>query len=112
MSWPDGGSARIHAVYPIPIIDGAAFLEPEVDAGNRWWPHLRQIIQDGVELRPSQRWLRFYRIVITFDGKNERLLRIVHVGCHALTACAFFLAPNKLGPDRIAGQEATRIRGC
>ena len=102
MLWPDGGSARVHAVFHVPIIDGEAFLDLGTDAGGRWWQYLRQIVHDAVELTPSQRWLRFYRITVSFDGRKERLLRIVHLGCHALTACAFFLAPNDLVPDRIA----------
>lgn len=102
MWWPGDGSARVRAVWHVPIVGDAAFLDLETDAGNRWWRHLRQIIHDTVELKPEQRWLRFYRITVSFDGRHERLLRVVHLGCHALTACAFFLAPNGLRPERIA----------
>lgn len=102
------GSARVHAVEHGPITHGAEFLRLETDARSRWWQPLRQIIHEVVEFKPNQRWLRYYRITVSFDGRNERLLRIVHLGCHALTACAFFLAPNKLIPERIVGQRGTR----
>ncbi len=102
MPWRDGGSARVHAVYHVPIIDHATFLDQKTDAADDWWGCLRPIIHDTVETRRGQRWLRFYRASISFDGRKERLLRIVHLGCHALTACAFFLAPNNLIPERLA----------
>ncbi len=99
--WDGGGSARIRAACHVPINGEAAFLDHDPDAGSRWWQHLRHIIHDAVDLKPNQRWLRYYRLTVSYDGRNERLLRIVHLGCHALTACAFFLAPNRLIPDRI-----------
>ena len=102
MWWPDGGSARVHAVYEVPIIDGTAFLDLKPNTLDHWWQHLCHIIHDAVDLKPSHRWMRFYRITVSFDGRHERLLWIVHLGCHALTACAFFIAPNNLVPDRIA----------
>ncbi len=108
MWWPGDGSAQVHAVYHVPIIDDAAFLNPEAETGDRWWRYLRQIVQDAVELKPDQRWLRFYRITVSFDGRHERLLWIVHLGCHALTACAFFLAPNRLIPERITDFRRTK----
>ena len=108
MQWREGGSARVNAVQHVPINDHATFLDQKGEAEDGWWRYLRQIIHDTVELKLQQRWLQFYRTTITFDGKNERLLRIVHLGCHALTACAFFLAPIGLVPERIMDHGGTK----
>ncbi len=108
MTWPGGGSARVCEVWDVPIIGEATFLDQEIGARDRWWHLLRSIIQDTVELRPDQRWLSFYRIEVSYDGRHKRMLRIVHLGCHALTACAYFLAPNRLIPERITDFRRTR----
>lgn len=102
MSWARSAcGAQIRGVHHIPIIQGETFLNGAPMAEHRGWHYLRQIVHDTVELNPQQRWIRYYYLTVSFDGQHERLLRLVQLGCHALTACAFFFLPNKLAPERV-----------
>lgn len=103
MGWPGSGSARVLNVQNVNIVGGESFLDKTSNRQARWWQCLRTIIAETVEVKPDQRWICFYRTTISFDGRNERKLQVVHLGCHALTACAFFFAPNRLVPERVVG---------
>ena len=101
--WREFGQARVHQVHHVPVTgDSEVFQNPQHQSLDRALRFMFQVAEEAVDLRADQRWLRYYLVSYSLDAQHERLLRVVHLGCHPLTAFAVFFSPNRLRPEGIA----------
>jgi SAM-dependent methyltransferase len=106
----DFSGVRVKAVYHAPItgtdiLDGHQLMRSDEGAAQPFLEGFRsafhKLVGDATGVTPENCWIDLYRIVVSFDNQNERLLRVLQIGWPTLATLTFFLEPNRLLPDRL-----------